>query len=217
MNTLIQSFGAFSAIVFALTLLMNLGRKNSWLVVYYLLQSLVVTIGLISLSFSEGAEGLFYAALLTLTVKVILAPAFLLHMIQKYRIYFSGRSYLNTPFTLFCLAAITAFSYSLIGPHVSEFGHSVGITLLFAAILCVLFQMTNRSGTLSAIIGILSLENAVVLLTAQLGLEHSFALEFAITFDIAVWIGIATGFLTMIYREFGTVDTAARMTHLIEE
>lgn len=217
MTALIPSFGLVAAAVFGLTLLMNLGRDNASLVVYYLLQSLIVSLGLAALSFAEGAQGLLYAAFLTLAVKAILAPAFLFRLIKRYRIYFAAASYLNVPFTLLCLALITAFSYSLIGAHIPEFGRAAGVALLFASILCVLFMMVNRRGTLASILGILSLENGVVLLSAQLGLAHSFALEFAVSFDIAIWIAIATGFLSMIYREFGTVDTAARMTRLTEE
>jgi hydrogenase-4 membrane subunit HyfE len=212
----LPSLTLFAATVFLLAILMSLVRKNTSLVMLYLLQSLGVTIGLISLAYSEGSQGLLYVALLTLVVKAVMAPIFLFHLIKRHSLYISATSYLSMPLTLLSLAVITSFSFSLLASH-PNVSLPAGVPLLFASILCVFFLMVNRRGTLATIIGILALENGIVLLSAQLGLQHSFALEFAISFDIAVWTVIATGFLAMIYREFGTVDTASRMMHLTEE
>ncbi|RJQ34034.1 hypothetical protein C4568_03380 [Candidatus Parcubacteria bacterium] len=207
----------FAASLFALMLLMNLVRKNTSLVMLYLAQSLMLTLALVLLSYSTGSTGLLFAALLTLVVKVVMAPAFLLHMIRKYHGHLSAASRLNVPLSLLALAAITAFTYAYVAPALAQYGSS-SASILFACIFGTLFLMTNRRGALAEIVGVLSLENAVVLLAALLGIEHSFALEFAITFDIAVWVAIAAGFLTMMYRQFGAIDAATlEMTHLTEE
>jgi len=207
----------FAASIFALTLLMNLARKNTTLVTLYLLQSLALTFALLLLSFSTGSGGLLFAALLTLVVKVVMAPTFLFHLIRKYSGHFSATSYLNTPLSLLALAAITAFTYAFVSPAFAHYGSS-SASVLFASILGTIFLMINRRGALAEVIGVLSLENAVVFLPAVLGVEHSFALEFAIAFDIAVWIAIAAGFLTMMYRQFGMIDGATlKMTHLTED
>ena len=207
----------FAAVLFALTLMMNLVRKNTSLVGLYLLQSLALTFALMLLSFSTGSKGLLFAALLTLVVKVVMAPTFLFHLIRKYRGHFSAASYLNTPLSLLALAGITAFTYTYVSPAFAHFGSS-SASVLFASILGAIFLMINRRGALAEVVGVLSLENGVVFLAAVLGAEHSFALEFAIAFDIAVWIAIAAGFLTMMYRQFGIIDAATlEMTHLTEE
>ncbi len=207
-----------AASVFALTLLMNIVRKNTTLVHLYLLQSLALAVALTSMSFVEGSSGLLYAAALTLAVKVVLAPAFFLRLIRKYEAHFSAASYINTPLSLLALTAITVFSYAFLYPQISGYVRSPSIPLLFAAIFGTLFLMVNRRGALAAIIGILSLENAVVLLAASLGIEHAFALELAVAFDIAVWVAIAAGFLGMMQRQFGAIDSAPlAMTHLTEE
>ena len=206
-----------AAAIFLLALLANLVHKNTTLLWLYVLQSVVSAAALIALAYSEGAIGLFWAGALTLLVKAVMAPAFLSRMIAKYNAHFSAASYLNTPLSLFVLAIVTAFAYSFVSPSVIE-GDSTSVPLLLAAIFVTLFLMVNRRGALGQIVGILSLENAVVLLAAFLGLHHSFALELAIAFDIAVWIAIATVFLGMMYRQFGAADLdTQRMKHLIEE
>jgi len=215
---LLPSFAFFAAAAFLAALVMNLVRKNTTLVTLFLLQSLAVTMALVLLGLSEAGVGLLWAALLTFAVKVVMAPAFLSRMIKKYNAHFSAASYLNTPLSLLALTATMAFVYSFVSPELAHYGASSSMTLLFGSIFVTLFLMVNRRGALAEVVGILSLENSVVLLAAFLGLQHSFALEFAIAFDIAVWVAIATGFLGMMYRQFGAIDSAPiSMTHLTEE
>ena len=214
----LTSVTLYAAAAFFLALLMNLVRKNTTLVTLYLLQSVVTSLALISLAYSEGTIGLLWAGLLTLAVKAVMAPAFLMRMIQQYSAHFSATSYLSLPLSMLALAVMTAFSYSFIAESIRGFSASPGIPLLFAAIFSILFLMVNRRGALAAVVGVLALENAIILVAAFLGLHHSFGLEFAIAFDIAVWIGIAVAFLTMMHRQFGAVDTATlTMTQLTEE
>ncbi len=214
----LPSFTVLASLVFLLALLMNLVRKNTTLVILYLLQSAAVGMALIMLAYSEGAVGLLSAGILTLAVKAVMAPVFLLRLIKRYSAHFSAASYLAAPRSLAVLAVITAVSYLFIAPALSAYSDAPSIPILFSSIFSVLFLMINRRGALAAIVGILSLENGVVLLTAFLGLAHSSALEFAIAFDIAAWIAIAAAFLTMMYRQFGIVDAATlSMTHLTEE
>ncbi|OGG57603.1 hypothetical protein A2853_01910 [Candidatus Kaiserbacteria bacterium RIFCSPHIGHO2_01_FULL_55_17] len=205
-----------ASLVFLLALGINFMRKNRTLISLYVLQSLAVVLALLSLGLEERSNGLLYAALLTFAVKSVFAPIFLGRLIGKYSIHFSAASYLSTPLTLIALAVITGFSYS-IAARLTDGGSTTAIPLLFAAAFSALFLMTNRRGTLSIVIGVLSLENAIVLLATALGTGHTFALEFTVTFDIAVWIAIASAFLGMLYREFGTVDTGRAVSTLIEE
>lgn len=212
------SLTLLAAAVFLPALAMNIVRKNTTMVMLYVIQSLAVTFALVTLSYEAGTAGLLYAALLTLAVKVIMAPAFLLALIRKYGAHFSSPSYLNMPLSLLALSAVTAFSYSSLFSVIPAFNNSPSTPLLIASMFSVLFLMINRRGALAAVVGVLAFENGVVLLAAFLGVEHSFALEFAITFDIAVWIAIAATFLTMMYRHYGAIETAIlNMTHLTED
>lgn len=215
---MIISLTFFAGATFAFALTMNLVRKNTTLVTMYLFQSLVVVAALYSIGFSHREIGLLSAGILTLIVKGIIAPVFLFQLIKKYSAHFSAASQLNTPLSLLCLTATTLFAFSFVAPRLASFSTLPSIPLLFAAIFATLFLMFNRRGALAAVVAILSLENGIVLISALLGAEHSFALEFAIAFDIAVWIVISVGFLTMMHRQFGELDSDVRsMAHLTEE
>ncbi len=204
-----------ASLVFALALGMNILRKNKTLIGLYVLQSLSVAGALFFLSVEEDAIGLLYAALLTLGVKAILAPIFLGRLIRTYSIRFSASSFLSIPATLLCLGLITGSTYTISNRLISP--ETAAIPLLFSSIFCAFFLMVNRRGTLSIVLGMLSLENAIVLLSSALGTAHTFALEFTVAFDIAVWITIASVFLGMLYRQFGVVETGKAMTTLTED
>ncbi len=204
-----------ASLVFLLALLMNLVRKNTTLISLYVIQSVAIAAALAVLGGTDGETGLVYAALLTLAVKGVIAPTFLYRLISKYSGHFSAASYLSMPPTLVGLACMTAFSF-LLAPHLPFAGVSA-VPLLFAGIFSALFLMINRRGALSAVVGVLALENAAVLLSSTLGAVHTFALEFTIAFDIAVWVAIATAFLHMMHRQFGIVDTDTRLISRLTE
>lgn len=207
----------FSAAVFALALGMNLVRKNTTLVAIYFLQSCIVGVAIMALGREGGTPGLYLAGALTLAIKAAMAPWFLFWLIRRYSAHFSAATYLGLPLSLLALAAITGFSYS-ISNNVPLFASVQSVPLLIASIFIAFFLMVNRRGALSAVIGILALENGIVFLTTILGLEHSVGLEIAIAFDIAVWVAIATAFLSLLNREFGTLDAHSHsMTRLTEE
>lgn len=205
-----------AAFVFLLALCMNLVRKNTTLISLYLMQAVTTAVALLALGASEHATGLFYAAFLTLAVKAVMAPIFLFRLIRKYSSHFSAASYLSGPLTLVLLAIMTGFAYS-VSARFAGAGSASQIPLLFAAIFSAFVLMVNRRGALSAVIGVLALESGVVLLSATLGTAHTFALEFTIAFDIAVWIAIASAFLGMLYREFGMADTDTRLISTLTE
>lgn len=204
-----------AGLVFLIALLMNLVRKNTTLITLYLLQSLAAVLALATLASAEGAVGLLYAALLTLAVKVIMAPWFLFRLIRRYSARFSAASYLSMPLTLIVLAASTGFAY--IVSHSLPGEHASAVPVLLSAIFCAFFLMVNRRGALAVVVGVLALENGVVLLAAMLGAAHTFALEFTVAFDIAVWVVIASVFLSMLHREFGMADTDTRMISSLTE
>lgn len=210
------SFNFLAITAFILMILMNLMKKNPGVVTTFQIASLLVAAALMSLGFKEGAYGLIIAGALSLIVKAIIAPMFLQERINRYNGYFSASTYTRVPLTLTILALLTGFSHFIVTSHISSAPDPKIATLLLASIFGTCFFMVNRTGTLAQTIGILSIENNIVLFTVFLGLEHSIALELAIAFDILVWVGIAATFLTMIYHQFGSLEGSV-MSRLRED
>jgi hydrogenase-4 component E len=205
-------------VLFLSVIFMHLAKKNFAVIFLYALQSFIVTFILFSSSLKEDSLLLMAVATATFFVKVVIAPYFFFGLMKKHRLQFSVSTYLNGPMTLIVLTLLTAFSYSHFFRPLTILSPYDGNALLLAVgmILISLFLIVNRKGVLSQMVGILSLENAIVSFAYITGLEASAGAQVGILFDILVWIVIATGFASMIYRHFGSLDSSA-MQHLKEE
>ncbi|MFA7662772.1 MAG: hypothetical protein WCX88_02540 [Patescibacteria group bacterium] len=201
---------AVGLVVFLSVIGMHLTRKNTACVLFYIFQSLAVALLLFVPALDKGSILLMLAALLTLIIKVILAPFFFLRLINRHELTFSANTYLSLPLTLIVLALLFGLAYQNIFQSLLIFaGENMNVVpLALATIFSSIFLIINRRGALSQIIGILSLENGIVALTSFLKVEQVPGLDIGISFDIAVWVIIAVLFLSMIYKKFGTLDVS---------
>lgn len=215
---LIQSVFALDVLVLLTAIAMHLTRKNMTVLMLYGAQSAAAGLLLLSLGLREGEDVLVMIALLTLIIKAVAAPIFfsrLIHNVTKEK---TSNNYLSTPLSLLTIMALMVFASSevfraFVPPESLSAGY---LSLNFAVIFISAFLMFNRRGALGQIIGILSFENGVVLLAALLEIAQPISLEVGIVFDLVVWIVIAQVFITLVYRQFGTLDVT-EMRRLTEE
>lgn len=213
-----ELYFSLDLVAFLVTIAMHVVKTNRNLIRLYLLQSLMVVLFLFGIGITEGDRGLILVAFLTLCIKVVIAPLFFSRLVRRYGTRFTGNNYLSTPLTLVVLMALVMFSYSRIflplGILVPE---ALGLlSLNLSIILISIFLLINRRGAFSQMIGILSLENSILLLASFIGIKQSLALETGIIFDIVIWMIIAQVFISIIYRQFGTLNVDT-MKRLIEE
>ena len=202
-------------IIFLTLVFLHLTKKNVSANIAYAVQSLAVVFILFNSFLETGNFYIYIVIFFTLVVKVILAPLFFTKLIKKHAVVFSASTYLNTPLMLVVIAALTFIAHS------QNFSSLTGIipqnqsllSLALSAMFLSLFLIVNRKGALSQILGVLSLENSIVAFMVFAGLEQSPALQIGIIFNIAIWIIIATLFMSMIYRHFGSHDVTS-MKHL---
>lgn len=207
------------AIVIFLSIVgVHLSRKNNICVFFFILQSLAVSLLIFIPAIEHGNILLILAALLTLAIKAIATPFYFFKLIKRHELTFSASNYLSLPITLLTLALILGFAYSSVFSSLTLLGgeNANAIPLSIAVILISIFLAINRRGALSQIISILSLENGIVALIAFLGVEQIPSLDISVSFDLAVWVVIATLFLSLIYKNFGTLDVNS-MKNLTEE
>jgi len=197
---------------------MHIAKKNFTIILLYTAQSLIITIALFSSALKEASLLLMAVALATFLLKVVIAPRFFLGLMKKHQVQFSVSTYLNTPMSLIVLAFLIMFSHShFFRPLTILAVHNEASLLLAMAMINIsIFLIVNRKGVLSQMVGILSLENAIVSFAYISRLEAAPDAQIGILFAIVVWIVIASSFASMIYWHFGSLDTSA-MRHLKEE
>lgn len=201
---------AFLTIVF-----MHVTKKNVEVVIAYSIQSLAITAIIFNSYWETNNPLLLIIVLLTMIVKVIMAPVFFTNLIKKHKLTFAVNSYLNLPITLISIASITGIAHSDKFLPLTTIipAHQALLALALSALLVSFFLIVNRKGALSQIIGVLTFENSIVAFAIFAGLEQSIALQMGIIFDIFVWLIISTVFISMIYKHFKSLDVTI-MRHL---
>lgn len=196
-------------IVFGTIIFLHIAKKNFGASLAYGFQSLAITALLLKSFLETGSMALLFIALLLFIVKVIIAPWYFIKLIRKHNLTFSVSTYLNTPSTLIVIVILTFIAHSSKFTPLSSLALANQSLLLLplSSMFVSLFLIINRKGALSQIIGILSLENSIVAFAFFAKLEQSLMFQIGIIFDFFVWLIIATVFVSMIYKHFGTLDT----------
>ncbi len=194
--------------IFVSVIFMHMCKKNTSAVFLYMFQSSMLTLLLIIISIKEASLPFAMVTVFTFIIKVIIAPVFFLNLVKRHKFKFAVSTYLNMPMTLLTLTVLlTITHYKFLKPLVSLAPSKENLLLLsFATILASIFLIINRRGALSQMVGILSLENGIVSFASLAGLEENPGLQIGITFNLLVWVIIATVFVSMIYRKFGTLN-----------
>jgi hydrogenase-4 component E len=174
----------------------------------YTLQSLAVSALLLSEGLYRNLWGLLVIALIVFLLKVILAPLFFNRFVRKSQMNLLTSTYLSTPLTLVSIILVIFFCNSdVITPLKSYLSVNESVAqMLFASMFSSMFILINRKGSLSQIIGMLSLENSIVAFGFFLGTTQTLMVEIGIIFDLFVWIVLASIFVEYIYRNLRTID-----------
>lgn len=209
MNILFLQF--LVGIIFLTLVFLHLTKKNFLATIAYSLQSLAITIILFNSFLETDNFYLLLVVLLSLIIKVIVAPIFFTNLIKKHALAFSVSTYLSTPLTLIIISILTFIAYSnKFLPLTSIIpSNQVLLSIALSAIFMSLFLIINRKGALSQIIGILSLENSILSFIIFAGLEQSPGLQMGVIFNMFIWIIIASVFISMLYKHFGTLNVAS--------
>ncbi|MBI3671164.1 hypothetical protein HY249_00010 [Candidatus Azambacteria bacterium] len=196
-------------IIFLAAVFLNAIKRNLTAVSLYAFQSLAVSAVLLYYFFENRSWLLLFVIILTFAVKSIIAPLFLSRLIKKHHLKYSASTYLNIPLTLLAVTALTVIAHSGIFSSLTKIaGEAQNMAAIaIAVILISFFLIINRKGIISQMIGVLSLENGIVFFAIFSGLEQAPGLQIGIIFNIFIWIMIASVFVSMIYRQFGTLDS----------
>lgn len=197
--------------MFLTVVFLHISKKNTGALIAYVIQSLALAAILFNSFLETGHLSLLVVVFLVLIVKAILAPLFFLRLIKKYASAFSVSTYLNISLTLIIIFVLTFIAHSQkLTPLTSIIpANQPLLSLALATMFISLFLIINRKGAISQIIGILSFENSIITFIIFAGLEQSPGFQIGIMFNILIWIIIATVFVSIIYKHFGSLDVTS--------
>jgi len=181
----------------------------------YGLQSLLLAIVATTIAISESRPDLFVTASLTVVLKTILIPWFLMRTVDRIGIHREIEPFLNVPVSLLICLGLTVVGYRVStgfeegAQQVTH--HLIGVAL--SLLLIGLFLMVTRKKAITQILALLTVENAVFLVAVGVTTGMPLIVEFGIAFDVMLAVLVLGILVQRIVGRFESMDVS-RLSNL---
>ena len=181
----------------------------------YGLQSLLLAIVTVTIAISESHQELFVTATLTIMLKAILIPWFLMRTVDRIGIHREIEPFLNVPVSLLICLGLTVVGYRVSTGF--EEGtqqvthHLIGMAL--SLLLIGLFLMVTRKKAITQILALLTVENAVFLVAVGVTTGMPLVVELGIAFDVILAVLVLGILVHRIVGRFESMDVS-RLSNL---
>ena len=181
----------------------------------YGVQSLLLAIVAITIGISESRPELFVTAALTVVLKTILIPWFLMRTVDRIGIHREIEPFLNVPVSLLICLGLTVVGYRVStgfeegAQRVTH--HLIGVAL--SLLLIGLFLMVTRKKAITQILALLTVENAVFLVAVGVTTGMPLIVEFGIAFDVMLAVLVLGILVQRIVGRFESMDVS-RLSNL---
>jgi hydrogenase-4 component E len=181
----------------------------------YGLQSLLLAIVAITIAISESHRELLVTAALTIVLKTILIPWFLMRTVDRIGIHREIEPFLNVPVSLLICLGLTVVGYRVStgfeeGTQLVTH-HLIGVAL--SLLLIGLFLMVTRKKAITQILALLTVENAVFLVAVGVTTGMPLVVEFGIAFDVILAVLVLGILVQRIVGRFESMDVS-RLSNL---
>ena len=174
----------------------------------YGVQSLLLAIVATTIGISESRQELFVTAALTVVLKTILIPWFLMRTVDRIGIHREIEPFLNVPVSLLICLGLTVVGYRVStgfeegAQRVTH--HLIGVAL--SLLLIGLFLMVTRKKAITQILALLTVENAVFLVAVGVTTGMPLIVEFGIAFDVMLAVLVLGILVQRIVGRFESMD-----------
>lgn len=173
-------------------------------------QSMLLGIVATAIAISESRPELFVTAALTVALKAILIPWFLMRMVDRIGIHREIEPFLNVPASLLVCLGLTVVGYRVsTGFQEGARGvshHLIGVAL--SLLLIGLFLMVTRKKAVTQIVALLTVENAVFLVAVGVTSGMPLIVELGISFDVILAVLVLGILVQRIVGRFESMDVS---------
>ncbi|MHB1292810.1 MAG: formate hydrogenlyase [Sulfuricella sp.] len=203
-----QLINMFAALLLLIAFGMLSQRRILSLINLFALQGLVLSVSTLFVAYSSHQHHLYYSAVLTLVLKVIILPWILHRLIRKLNIKWDVETLFNIPTTMLVGIALVVFSFNLAAP-ISLMAGTITKSSLGIAMACVLLSflmMITRSKAVPQVIGFLAMENGLFFAATSATYGMPMVVELGIALDVLVGMFILGIFFFQIRETFDSLD-----------
>jgi hydrogenase-4 component E len=204
-----QLVNLFAAVLLLLAFAMLAQRRMISLINLFAAQGFVLFLTTSLVAALTGQHHLYWSALLTLALKVIVLPWILHRLIRKLNVKWDVETLINIPTTMLVGIVLVVLAFNLALP-ISQLAGTVtrstlGIAL--ASVLLSFLMMITRSKAIPQVIGFLAMENG--LFFAAIGAVYGMPMvvELGVALDVLVGALILGIFVFQIRERFDSLDT----------
>ena len=208
---MIQDFVILCAAGMLVSLYLMVGQKALVVAIrLYGFQSLLLGAVGVAMGLAEHRAHLFVTAGLTIALKAVLIPWFLLRVIDRVGIRREIEPYLNVPASLLLCLGLTVVGYrvslGMAGASQGVPHQVVGVAL--SMVLIGLFLMVTRRKALTQILALLTVENAVFLVAVGATSGMPLVVELGISFDVILAVLVLGVLVGRLVDRFESMDTS---------
>jgi len=181
----------------------------------YGVQSLLLGAVGVAMGVADDRPHLFVTAALTIVLKAVVIPLFLLRVIDRVGIRREIEPFVNVPASLLLCLGLTVVGYrvslGMAGGSQGVPHQVVGVAL--SMVLMGLFLMVTRRKALTQILALLTIENAVFLVAVGATAGMPLVVELGISFDVILAVLVLGVLVNRIVDRFESMDTS-RLSNL---
>jgi hydrogenase-4 component E len=213
---MIQDFVILCAAGMLVSVYLMVGQKALVVAIrLYGVQSLLLGAVGIAMGLAEHRPHLYVTAALTIALKAVAIPWFLLRVIDRVGIRREIEPFVNVPASLLLCLGLTVVGYRV---SVGMAGASQGVPhqvvgVALSMVLIGLFLMVTRRKAITQILALLTIENAVFLVAVGATSGMPLVVELGISFDVILAVLVLGVLVNRIVDRFESMDTS-RLSNL---
>ena len=205
-----QLITLLAALMLVLQLLLVVQRMLLTSIRIFALQSLMLAAIATVVAYYNSATHVYVIAVLTIIGKVLLLPRLLNRLVRRINIVQEIEPMLNAPTSMLICGGLTLLGYIVARPFTTleKLGNNtlaIAITLLLTGF----FLMFNRRKAITQVLGLLTVENGVMLAAVALTTYGMpLVVELGIFFDVMVAVMVLGILVYRIRESFASMDTS---------
>ncbi|MDD1772219.1 MAG: hydrogenase [Methanomassiliicoccales archaeon] len=198
-----------AAAILLISLLVMASVRMGQLVRSFALQSIILAAIAVVLANHTGSEHIYVVAVLTLVIKGIAIPRFMMYTIDRLKMRREIEPLIGIPASLLISAMLIIVAYYITEPLISS-GEAVTrncLAIAFSVVFIGMFMMISRRKAMTQMVGLLMMENGLVLAIISTTYGMPLIIELGVFFDVFLAVLIMGIFIFRINRTFETLDT----------
>jgi len=204
-----QLINLFAAVLLLLAFAMLAQRRMLSLINLFAAQGFVLFLTTSLVGAVTGQHHLYWSALLTLALKVLLLPWILHRLIRRLKVKWDVETLINIPTTMLVGIVLVVLAFNLALPISALAGtvtrSTLGIAL--ASVLLSFLMMITRSKAIPQVIGFLAMENGLFFAATGAVYGMPMVVELGVALDVLVGALILGIFIFEIRERFDSLDT----------